>query len=113
MNKLKKVIGFAPFALPLVAFGALTTIEGTLSWVINLINNQVIPLLFAIALLYFLIGVIRYVISGDPTKKEGAKGMMIYGIIGLAVMSAIWGLVAILSNTIGGGTVTPPQIPRV
>ncbi len=65
--------------------------------------NQAIALLFAVATLVFLFGVIQYVIAGGDEKKGAtARSYMLYGIVGLAVMAAAWGLVNLLVNTFGG-----------
>ena len=64
------------------------------------INDAVIPLLFSLAVAMFVWGVVQYVINSDEeAKKEKGKQFMIWGIIGLAVMIGVWGLVHILSNT--------------
>ena len=45
----------------------------------------------------------------EVTEKE-ARNVMIYGIIGLFVMVAVWGLVNVLINTFGLST-SVPQVP--
>lgn len=67
------------------------------------------PLLFlvsALALLYFILGVTKYIYhSGDAEKRSEGYQMMIYGIIALFVMVSVWALVGVLSNTfLGGGS---------
>jgi peptidoglycan biosynthesis protein MviN/MurJ (putative lipid II flippase) len=65
--------------------------------------NSAIALLFAVATLVFLFGVIQYVIAGGDEKKGAtARSYMLYGIIGLAVMAAAWGLVNLLVDTFAG-----------
>lgn len=64
------------------------------------ILNPVIILLFALATIMFLWGVIQYVIGsqGDTGKLEKAKNVILYGIIGMFIMASAWGIVAILQN---------------
>ena len=64
------------------------------------IERTVIPLLFAIALVIFIWGVVQYVINSDQEEKK-AKGrqFMILGFIPLAVLISVWGLVRILGNS--------------
>lgn len=71
--------------------------------IVNFLNFSVIPLLFALAMLFFVYGVARYfIIDKDAVESRGnAVQMMTYGIIGLAVMTGMWGLVAIIRNTLG------------
>lgn len=66
----------------------------------NIIGGTLAPLLFATAIVAFLYGVQKYILAGasEDKVKEG-RDMMIYGIIGLAVMFSVWGLVRLVINT--------------
>lgn len=71
-------------------------------YIICNINRAVIPLLVGLAMVFFIWGVIQYVINTDnETAKSKGKDFMIWGIIGLTAMIAVWGLVRILGNTFG------------
>jgi len=75
----------------------------------------VIPMLVTLAVVIFIIGVIKYISKADEEagRKEG-KNLMIYGIIGLFVIVSIWGLVGIIQGTFGLGTnVLIPQLQGV
>lgn len=77
-----------------------------------IIRKSVIPLLVMLAVVVFIIGVIKF-ISGaaDSTKREEGRKFMIYGIIALFVMVSVWGLVSILQGTFGlGNSVLIPQL---
>lgn len=78
--------------------GSLGTIEGILCKIRDLLN-AVIPVLIALGVVYFVWGVITYVISDDEEAKKKGRDRIIYGIIGLAVIIAMWGLVSILTTT--------------
>lgn len=78
--------------------------------------NNVMPILIALGVIYFIWGVITYVVGGDEESKSKGRTMMIWGLIGLVVIVSIWGLVSILKNTFGlsnpsQGTVQIPCIP--
>lgn len=65
---------------------------------IEFFNGSVIPLLFAVMLLVFLWGIFQYffIKREDPAaRKEGAQFMM-WGVIGIAVVVSMWGLVSLL-----------------
>lgn len=71
------------------------------------INDVLIPLVFAIALLVFLYGVFRYFIasgmgggSGDDDREEGKK-MMLYSILGFVLMVSIFGIVNLIAGGLG------------
>lgn len=75
--------------------------------------NAVVPVLIALGVLYFVWGVITYVISGDEEAKKAGRDRIIYGIIGLAVIIGVWGLVNFLRNTFGLNNNTNVQLPTV
>ncbi|MEK7113908.1 MAG: hypothetical protein AAB873_03730 [Patescibacteria group bacterium] len=71
-------------------------------FVICNINRGIIPLIIAVAMLTFIWGVVRFVINTDnETAQTKGKDMMIWGIVGLTAMFAVWGLVKILGTTFG------------
>ena len=57
-------------------------------------------IIVGLAVLYFLIGILKYIqsVDNEEKRKEGAT-MITYGVIALFVMIAIWGLVHVLQNT--------------
>ena len=99
---------------PLLVAAQVTSLQTTLVNVQGTLNT-VIGLLFVIATIVFLWGVIQFIAaSGDEQKRAKAKGIMTWGIIGLAVMAAAWGIVNVLVTYFGvGGVATPPTIPRI
>lgn len=65
------------------------------------ILNPVIVLLFALATIMFLWGIIKYVIGnqgGDAGTLKQARTAILGGIIGMFIMASAWGIVAILQN---------------
>ncbi|MBU1102115.1 pilin [Patescibacteria group bacterium] len=78
---------------------------GTLTGFINRLKgtlNLVIGVLFSLATAYFIWGIIQYVVSGGDEKKlEQGKKHMVWGIIGMAIMGAAWGIVTMIKNYIG------------
>ena len=73
-----------------------------LNYATCVITKSVIPLIFALAVVSFVWGVVQYVINAeDGEKKAKGRDFMIYGIIALAVMVSVWGLVRIIGTTFG------------
>jgi len=100
--------------LPMVAFAAadLTNVE-TLVKSIGRIISLLIPIVFALALLYFFWGLAKYILSAGGEDKENGKNVMIWGIVALFVMASVWGIISFMSSALGlnGGTsVTPPTV---
>ena len=89
-----------------------TTIDIVLSRVQKWLN-WVLILAFIILTLYFAWGVVGYVrAGGDEKKVADAKRHIIYGIIGMAIAGAIWGIAYVIWNSLGitpGGTVPVPS----
>ena len=106
--------------LPVVASAASTycasQVSGTLQNILCRIGDflqAAIPILIVLAVLYFIWGVIQYVVSGDEEKKANGKSMMVYGIIGIAVIVGIWGLVNLLLRSFGVDKVQTTPLPTV
>jgi len=96
---LTPVVAFADaFASTCAGFKGEVTI-GRIVCKVGDILNSVIPLVVILGIVYFVWGVISYVIASDEEAKTKGRDRMIYGIIGLAVIVAMWGLVNILINT--------------
>ena len=108
---MKKIalIGLGAFALPLVSgaqsLGNIKTLVSSIGDIIEMI----IPFVFALALLGFFWGLAKYLLGGAE-DKESAKNIMIWGIVALFVMAAVWGLVRFLGNAVG---VNPGEAPVV
>ncbi|MEK7175275.1 MAG: hypothetical protein AAB693_00515 [Patescibacteria group bacterium] len=78
------------------------------------IFGALIPFLIAIGVLYFIWGVIQYVISEDEEAKSRGKDKIVYGLIGLVVIISMWGLVGILQNTfLGTQSFMAPSLPNI
>lgn len=66
--------------------------------------SLVIPLIFSLALLFLIWKIIdAWVINADnPTKVEEGRQYALWGVLVLVVMSAIWGILALLQGSIFG-----------
>ena len=102
----------AALALPLVSFAAtgVNNLSDVGTFIINTINNVLVPVLFAVAFIVFLWGAFDVFILGANSEevKEKGKNLMLWGLIGFFVMVSIWGLVNILLGTfVFGNSVGP------
>ena len=91
---------------------AITTIQGLLCKSAEILG-AILPILIALGVVYFVFGVITYVIASDEEAKKKGRDRIIGGIIGLAVIIGVWGLVTILNNTFGLGNVREIRFPTV
>ncbi len=67
------------------------------------ISKAIIPLLFTLAAVLFVWGVVKFFIidAGEEAKRSQGKQFMIWGLVALVVMSSVWGLVRLFGNTAG------------
>lgn len=125
MKKKLISLGAVLGAMPLLAFAQQYqstgcdgggVIPGTIQSIICTVGNIldiIIPILIVLGVVYFVWGVVGYVISNDEEAKKRGKDKMIYGIIGLVVIVAMWGLVGIVKRTFDLDQPTNIQIPTV
>lgn len=88
------------------------TLDGILSRIFYYIVNPFIILLFAVATVIFIWGVIKYIRNaGDNTKRAEGQQHMIWGIVGFVIMVGVYGIIGILTGFFGikGVTVTPQK----
>jgi len=71
------------------------------------IGNLVIELLIAFAVIWIIISIIRFIMASGE-ERAAHRSSILWGIVGLAVILSIWGLVAILTNTF---SVSTPSVP--
>ncbi|MEK7642787.1 MAG: hypothetical protein AAB392_03245 [Patescibacteria group bacterium] len=63
----------------------------------RIVTSTLIPIAFALCLLYFFWGVAKYIKSEGEGKAEG-RSIMLWGIVGLFVASSIWGIVIFIQK---------------
>ena len=105
----KALVGAALYALPFVALAqTLIAVTETVSKIVNL----VVPIVGAIVLIYFFIGVIGYVnAGGEEEKRTEARNTMIYAVIGMFVAFSVFGLAALLRRSFGVGGESEGVLP--
>ncbi|KKT29031.1 hypothetical protein A3I36_04710 [Candidatus Giovannonibacteria bacterium RIFCSPLOWO2_02_FULL_45_28] len=67
------------------------------------IIGQLIRILVAVATIVFFWGIIQYIVaSGDEKKLQEGRQYIIYGIVGLFVIVAMWAIVNAVASTLFG-----------
>lgn len=73
--------------------------------IIKFIIDPLMMVLFAAGFMLFVYGLVEYLFASakgaDPSKNKTGKDHMLYGVIGMFVMSSIWGIIALIDSTFG------------
>lgn len=78
----------------------ITNANELVSW-LSSIGNVIIYLLIAFAVVYIVWNIVIYFVkgkAGDENRKEAGQHLM-WGIVGLAIILSVWGLVNIILGT--------------
>lgn len=71
------------------------TVQGYIVSILQFINFILLPLLFSIALLFFLVNMARYFIlkSDNDGEREKARMLALYGVGAFVILVSMWGIV--------------------
>ncbi|MDP3735355.1 MAG: hypothetical protein Q8R39_02930 [bacterium] len=107
-------IGSGVFLLPLIARAEDTGVLAILTSILYIVDSA-IPALLAVALFFFLFGLLKSLIySGSEDAQKEGRRFMVYGVVTLFVMLSVWGLVGVLHQLTGippGGDA--PPLPKL
>lgn len=73
------------------------------STIVPIFDEAIIPLLYAIAFIMFLIGIVRYFFFGGEEAREKGKQFILWGLVGFFVIFSVWGIVKLLLSTFNIG----------
>jgi len=98
------------FLLPKVAYAATPQLDEFIRTVDRVILNPLITLLFAIAIVIFLWGVFEFIIGQQSGEKHTTgKSHMLWGIVGITIMMAVWSILGILMRTFNITGINPQE----
>jgi len=101
---------------PALAFAQLSNVENLMT-ALGRIVDLALPIVVAIALLAFFWGLVKFIFAqGNEEAKGEGKKIMIWGLIALFVMVAVWGLVQFIADALEitpGGSIPLPTVEGV
>ncbi len=116
---MKKVIALGLAFTPTFAFAQLFVGQQNLTGVVQFIQsamNIAVVLITAAAVVWFVWGVFTFIMSADDKEaRDEGRTKMIAGIIGIAVIVSVWGLVGWVvgtTGTAGRGGIPPTMLPQ-
>lgn len=86
-------------------FQFIPTAEASVQTLMKSINrviiNPLIIFIFALAVLYFVYGLVKYLLSPDNEQvKKDSRQHMLWGVIGMFIMIATFGIMNLILNTL-------------
>jgi uncharacterized membrane protein YidH (DUF202 family) len=89
--------------------------ETLLTNILDFTNTVLIPFIIGIGFLVFVWGMFKFFIAGGANEeaKEQGKSLMIYATLGFVLIIVFWGVVNLLTDSIGLGNDTLDYVPQV
>ena len=109
ISQILPLLALVLLVLPAVTFAQLTTGNATgmfstfLANVTTFVSTILVPIVLALAFLFFIWGVFKFFIAGgaDEEKRNEGKQLMIYSIIGFVLIVALYGIVNFVVGGLG------------
>jgi Na+/H+-dicarboxylate symporter len=76
--------------------------QNFLDTIMKIFINPIVMFIFSLGMVTFMYGLLEFMWKADyaNAKETGGKHMM-YGMIGMLIMVAVWGVIAMVTNTLG------------
>ncbi|OHA00466.1 MAG: hypothetical protein A3C07_01255 [Candidatus Sungbacteria bacterium RIFCSPHIGHO2_02_FULL_47_11] len=104
-------------ALLITPFAAAAQINRPLGTAIFILDvlEVVVTIVFVMAVIVFGWGIVKLIIAaGNPTQIQQAKQFIWWGVIGMAILASIFGIILYLQSFFGvssiGGVIRPPEV---
>ncbi len=85
------------------------TVAAVVQKISNVIINPILAVIFAAGLLVFIWGIVEF-ISGlnadDHEKRESGKRHMVFGVLGMFIMSSAWAILKVIAGTVCNSALT-------
>ena len=114
-NRIVPAFTIIAIALPLIASAAAQDIVTPIANNVLSLVRVLVLIVFVLAIVAFGWGIVQFIFAGgDPTTIGKAKSFLLWGVIGMAVMASLFGLITFLQQYFGvnsgGLNVLPPIV---
>lgn len=114
---MKKLVATLAFLLPAVAAAQVNAPVRDFNTLVQKgtgIGNAIIGILIAIAVIFIIYNILMFIMKAGTDDAKTHRNGILWGVVGLAAILSIWGLVAILTNTFGtnGAQAPTEQFPQ-
>jgi fumarate reductase subunit D len=101
------------FLFPFVTFAA--SLQTDIKNLLTFSNTILLPFILGIAFLFVVINAIRFFVIGGATEDghDKAKNLAIYGVSAFVVIVIFWGLVNLISSSLGYAGEKAPTLDYV
>ena len=90
------------FFLPQVAFAAPENVNELVRAINEFVINPIIILLFVLALIYFVWGLVKFIQeSGSPDGRKTGGNHIMWGLIGMLIMVSVFFILNVILDTFG------------
>lgn len=101
--------------LPQVSFAVTTpsTFDELVYFIIGYVQ-LLVPIVLLLSVTVFIFGLVKFIarVGGNETEIENGRRLMIYGIIGLFVMTTLWAIVGFIAGEFNIERIFIPQLPE-
>ncbi|MDP3779499.1 MAG: hypothetical protein Q8R30_05660 [bacterium] len=105
----------AAVLFPFSVLAASPSAEGINTVLTNILNAStiLIQILITLAILTFGWGVVKLIFAAtNPQQIKDAKGILLWGIIGIFVLSSLYGIITFIQTYVGLPDESPIQAPK-
>ncbi len=109
---MKKLTTIVLALAPVAAFAQANPVSQLITNIGGWIDS-LLPILVTLAIVVFFWGLVKYIWSADSEEaKDGGKRLMIWGMIALFVMVALWAIIGFFQTALGvSGAITTGTAP--
>ncbi|MFM2357379.1 MAG: hypothetical protein RJA61_116 [Candidatus Parcubacteria bacterium] len=101
--------------VPSLVFAATTpsTFDELVYFIIGYVQ-LLVPIVLLLSVTVFIFGLVKFIarVGGSETEIANGKNLMIYGILGLFVMTTLWAIVGFIAGEFNIGSLFIPQLPE-